>query len=83
LVLGIVLVVAISQTSQVSWIICDIQLPISFKTMYFNKLIGLMGNNNDQQFDDIFSRNGIRPQNMSSERSIYQIGMSCRLLSIF
>ncbi len=46
-------------------------------TSFNNQLFGLMGNFNGDKTDDLVSRNGDKPTNMTLERSIYPIASSC------
>ena len=45
---------------------------------YFGQLVGLMGNFNGIPTDDIMSRNGAMPSNITLESSIYPIASNCK-----
>lgn len=43
-----------------------------------NQLVGLMGNFNGNQNDDVFSRDGRYPENINSEKGIFPIASNCK-----
>jgi hypothetical protein len=57
--------------------VLNIKLLNGLSDIYSNKLVGLMGNLNEITADDIMSRNGAMPANVSLESSIYPIAMNC------
>jgi hypothetical protein len=67
----------INEIRNISWIICNINLMPSFSSTYFNKLIGIMGNLNGVNNDDVFGRNGQKVGNIASEREVYQVASTC------
>lgn len=71
--------VSIDQYQSVSWISSYVSI-IKNRLQYRNKLFGLMGNFNDDPSDDIESRSGQKPTDMSKERSIYQVLVTWALL---
>lgn len=62
----------------VSWLSSSISL-VDTATNYTGKLVGLMGNYNGIANDDVFSRTGIQPTSLSSERSVYEVATTWQL----
>lgn len=72
---------SINAQQKISWLVCSISL--NNIVDYSGKLVGLMGNNNGDPNDDVISRNGIKPTNMSSERAVYQVANTCQFKNFF
>jgi hypothetical protein len=76
---GLSVQISILNVTQISWMVLNIKLLNGLSDIYSNKLVGLMGNLNEITADDIMSRNGAMPANVSLESSIYPIAMNCKL----
>jgi hypothetical protein len=74
---GLSVQISILNVTQISWMVLNIKLLNGLSDIYSNKLVGLMGNLNEITADDIMSRNGAMPANVSLESSIYPIAMNC------
>ena len=74
---GLSVQISILNVTQISWMVLNIKLLNGLSDIYSNKLVGLMGNLNEITADDIMSRNGAIPANVSLESSIYPIAMNC------
>jgi hypothetical protein len=74
---GLSVQISILNVTQISWMVLNIKLLNGLSDIYSNKLVGLMGNLNEITADDIMSRNGAMPANISLESSIYPIAMNC------
>lgn len=64
-------------SQQTSWLIVTISFLNNLADSYTNKLLGLMGNFNGIKNDDLISRSGILPTNITLESSIYPIASNC------
>ena len=76
---GLSVQISIMNATQISWMVLNIKLLNGLSDDYSNKLVGLMGNLNGNKDDDIVSRIGIKPANISLESSIYPIANNCSL----
>ena len=68
----------INEIQVVTWLSASISL-VDINTDFSDKLVGLMGNYNGKPDDDVSSRTGTKPNNLNSEKLIYDVANTWQL----